>query len=101
MGIILFYSSTKIKAQERRAEYRKDIDDGAESTGKKTLLSSIMSSCPEPGEEEHQTVTICQKLKRIYTEFGLILKKEIRLKSGSQHRAKKWQKVNVVTKGAV
>lgn len=101
MDIFLFYSSKKLKAQERRVEYRKDIDDGAESTGKKTLLSSIMSSCPVHGEEEQQTVTICQKLKSMYTEDGLILKKEVRLKAGSQHRAKKWQKANGVTKGVV
>lgn len=86
-GIILFQSSAKIKAQEGRTEYRRHIDDGVESTDKKTLLSALMGCSPEQDEEEYQTITICQKLQRINTEFGLIPKKEIGLKAESQHGA--------------
>lgn len=46
-----------------------------------------MGCSPEQDEEENQTITICQKLQRINTEFGLIPKKEIGLKAESQHGA--------------
>lgn len=77
----------KIKPQEGRTEYRRDIDDGVENTDKKNLHSAVMGCCPEHDEEEHRTITTCQKMKRVYTEFELISKTEIGLKSGRQHTA--------------